>query len=404
MSDTARGPRILVVFGNIPYGGNERSQIAALNLLHKAGAEILCVVHERWGETIATEAKRIGCATVPALFPPRPRFTANPVFWGTLTKRYIATTRRILKAAAAFKPTHLHLTDTTNLFWAAAAIRRLRLPVSVKVPAAVPPNAPRRTRFIWKRLIPRFADRFAVTSRFMARHLEELGIPPEKIVVVPNPVIVRPAAPPDGPWTQWPPDRRRIIYIGRIAAFKGVDLLTEVAERLVKERADVDVVLAGDYTWKNPFADKLRRRVAAAGLEERIVFLGEISWVPEALRRCHIHVMPSVCEEAFGNVILEAKAAGIPSVVFPRGGMPELVEHEKTGLICREATAAALAEALRRYLGDEELRRAHGKRARTSANDYAPEKIAPLWLSFFRELPMLPDKCNRPATPANSER
>jgi glycosyltransferase involved in cell wall biosynthesis len=64
---------------------------------------------------------------------------------------------------------------------------------------------------------------------------------------------------------------------------------------------------------------------------------------------------------------MEAKQAGKAVIAFPRGGLPELVEHEVDGLLCRAASKSALIEALRAYLGDPTLARAHGAAAAVSS-------------------------------------
>src|SRR5207247_3666306 len=130
-----------------------------------------------------------------------------------------------------------------------------------------------------------------------------------------------------------------VAFVRQIREVKGVRELVETACRIAVERHDVDFYLAGDYSWQNAFATGLMNDIRAKGLDHRIRFLGEINDVPQLLEQCDLHVCPSVWEEPFGLVVLEAKTQGIPSVVFPSGGLKETVQHQVDGYICADKTA-----------------------------------------------------------------
>ena len=93
---------------------------------------------------------------------------------------------------------------------------------------------------------------------------------------------------------------------------------------------------------------------------------------------------PSICEEAFGNVVLEAKREGVPSVIFRSGGLPEMVRHGVDGVICEERTPEALAAGIASLLEDEERRRAAGRAAREDFEArFGPERFARQWTEVF---------------------
>jgi glycosyltransferase involved in cell wall biosynthesis len=83
-----------------------------------------------------------------------------------------------------------------------------------------------------------------------------------------------------------------------------------------------------------------------------VTFLGYREDVPALMARASVHCCPSLpaIREAFGLVVLEAKAAGLPSIVTRSGNLGTLVDHRRTGWVCREATAADLAEGLGFFL------------------------------------------------------
>ncbi|HEU4453959.1 MAG TPA: glycosyltransferase family 4 protein [Longimicrobium sp.] len=157
-------------------------------------------------------------------------------------------------------------------------------------------------------------------------------------------------------------ERPVIFCAGRVQPYKGMQTLVEAAALLCADGAgDFDVAIAGD----GPYLEELRALAAARGLEN-VHFLGRRTDVPALLPGAAIAVVPSLWEEAFGLAVVEAMAAGVPLVASRTGGVPELVEEEKTGLLVPPGDARALAGALRRLLRDERLRasmEAHGPAA-----------------------------------------
>jgi glycosyltransferase involved in cell wall biosynthesis len=154
--------------------------------------------------------------------------------------------------------------------------------------------------------------------------------------------------------------------------------------------ATLDVV--GDMDGWEPPAVRghraaLRERARRADLEGAVSFLGWSEDVPELMSRASLHCCPSRPEqrEAFGNVVLEAKASGLPSVVTPSGDLPELIAHRVDGWVCQETTAEAVAEGLQYFLRcPDELARA-GRAALASADRYTPERFAASWQAIFAE-------------------
>jgi glycosyltransferase involved in cell wall biosynthesis len=114
-------------------------------------------------------------------------------------------------------------------------------------------------------------------------------------------------------------------------------------------------------------------------------FLGFIENVPDLMRQCHVHVCPSVWEEPYGLVAVEAKSVGLPSIVFPSGGLQELVEHGKNGWITRSKTADELSVALEYYLLNPTIAQEHGRHARKSLDALDLEKFPKRWLDVYTQ-------------------
>jgi glycosyltransferase involved in cell wall biosynthesis len=108
---------------------------------------------------------------------------------------------------------------------------------------------------------------------------------------------------------------------------------------------------------------ELKDYAKAAGIEQNVRFLGYRRDIPDLLGLMDMVVMPSL-RESFGIVALEAMAMKVPVVASRIGGLEEVVEHEKTGLLVPPGDAAALAEAIRGLADNPEKRRNMGKAGR----------------------------------------
>ncbi|MFP5378403.1 MAG: glycosyltransferase [Vicinamibacteria bacterium] len=98
-----------------------------------------------------------------------------------------------------------------------------------------------------------------------------------------------------------------------------------------------------------------------------------------------VHCCPSRPEqrEGLAGVVLEAKLAGVPSVVTPTGSLPELVRHGVDGWIAGDCTVEALVDGLRHFLVDEATRAAAGEAARRSLDGFSEARFAANWARVF---------------------
>ena len=140
---------------------------------------------------------------------------------------------------------------------------------------------------------------------------------------------------------------------GRIRAQKGVDLLVDAALELMPVRPGLSLVFAGRATAKHEaFLAAQQARIAAAGLSERIRFLGEVPWarLVELHQALDLYVAPARWE-GFGLTPLEAMACGTPVVASDVGAHAELVGPEQ-GTIVPPGEPAALTAALAAWIDD----------------------------------------------------
>lgn len=151
----------------------------------------------------------------------------------------------------------------------------------------------------------------------------------------------------------------RIAFVGRLVEKKGLpDLVDAVA--LLRERgrpAPLDVVGAG------PLEDAVRRQVAQLGLDDLVTFHGPCPAEIVAATVAAASVFAAPCVHAadgdrdgLPTVLVEAMALGTPCVSTPVTGIPEAVEHDRTGLLVAERDPVALADALGSLLDDPQRR------------------------------------------------
>jgi glycosyltransferase involved in cell wall biosynthesis len=130
----------------------------------------------------------------------------------------------------------------------------------------------------------------------------------------------------------------------------------------------------------------LRRRVAERGLEGRVVFAGRSDRVEDYLRAADLFVFPSVFE-ALGISLVEAAACGLPAVASRTGGIVDVVEHERSGLLVAPGDARDLARSLLALARDPGRREAMGARARELAvSGFDERDVLEGYRALFREV------------------
>lgn len=155
-----------------------------------------------------------------------------------------------------------------------------------------------------------------------------------------------------------PDDKKVIIFTGRLVELKGVHHLISALGQLKESRNDWVCWIVGDGDKKA----ELRVQTKALGLEEDVLFFGSRDDIPALLANSDIYVLPSLLENQPLSVV-EAQIAGMPVIVSDAGGLPEIVEHQVTGLISPAGDPEALYQNLNLLLDDEKLRKTLGNNA-----------------------------------------
>jgi glycogen synthase len=194
------------------------------------------------------------------------------------------------------------------------------------------------------------ADHFIVLSQAFARVLtESYGISPERISVVPGGVdcdrfASKLSKAKACQQLRLPEDRPIVFTVRRLAPRMGLQDLISAAARVRAHVPDVLVLIAGG----GPIAAQLQEQIAALGLQDHVRLLGFLpdEDLPTAYRAAALSVVPTVALEGFGLIAAEALAAGVPVLVTPVGGLPEVVSDLSADLVLPATGTDALAEGI----------------------------------------------------------
>ena len=172
-----------------------------------------------------------------------------------------------------------------------------------------------------------------------------------------------------------------VLFIGRISWKKGLDRLIKA----MTHAPGVGLVVAGPN--EEGYRQTLEAQARAAGLGSRLVWAGPVHGADKAALLAHAQalVLPSYSEN-FGNVALEAMAAGCPVVVTPEVGVADIVRDAGAGLVLDGSSPEVLGAGLSRLTGDPVLRRTMGERGRAAALNYSWATVAERMERVYREI------------------
>lgn len=228
---------------------------------------------------------------------------------------------------------------------------------------------PRRTASkpeLWRRLYSRFARVVVHSENGRRRLVEEVGVEPERIAVIPHPVF-------PGSF-RYEGDAATLLFLGVIRPYKQLDHALELA-RAVGAR----LLVVGD-----PGCD-LGDRLAQPGVEWRLGYRPDVE-IDDALAEATVALFPYRGELDQSGALLRALGAGVPVAAYDVGGVAEPVRRFGAGVVAPPDDLAVLTEAVRRLLSDpDELERARAG-ARRAAAELTWDASAAAHVSLYERL------------------
>jgi glycosyltransferase involved in cell wall biosynthesis len=232
------------------------------------------------------------------------------------------------------------------------------------------PGRPLLTRLLY-RFLYRHADRVICQSRAMAEDLrKELGLRPDRIAVLPNPVDTAGIDLAAGARSQWTGEGPHLLAVGRLSREKGFDQLLEALVVVRKQFPHGDLILAGE----GPEENSLKSQCCALGLETAVRFAGQVDPPYVLFSGASVFVLPSR-HEGMPNAMIEAAVGGLPIVALPcSDGVVDLLRVTRGAWLAPEVSAGALAATLTEALHTLQP----GERFdRSKPIDLAPMEFAP---------------------------
>jgi glycosyltransferase involved in cell wall biosynthesis len=204
-----------------------------------------------------------------------------------------------------------------------------------------------------KRAMLRRADAVVTVSDKAMRIYVSRGLDPRRTRVIYNPL---PAAGAQRLAPRPSDTRPGILYAGKLSWGKGPHLLIEALPDILRTFSDRPIALT--VAGQGPLRRHLEQRARDLQVHQVVRFLGQVSRdrMETLLAQADVVVVPSIVQEAFGRVALEALLAGAPVVASSRGGLPEIVEDGVTGLVV-DPEPRQIADAVLEVLRTPEMRR-----------------------------------------------
>jgi glycosyltransferase involved in cell wall biosynthesis len=351
-----RAPSVGFVFYNVfAPGGMERQAAQLATRLAARGHRVVCVStieRSRYGEPAPAELPGVELHRVPV--------TRTPIF-ETAARALFARAGGVDVLYAVHYRCGLH---------AARIARRTGTPVVCKFACS---GAHGDFAVMEPSRLPelRSLDRFVCMTDALRDEALQNGLERAKIVWIPNGVDV----------AQFSGERREetglVLFVGRLNRQKRLDVLLRAIAKSPAARLEI----AGTGEEETG----LRALARELGVEGRVAFLGARSDIAALQARAQVFVLPSDAE-GLPNALLEALAAGTPSVATEIPGNQDVARHEKEALLVRPGDPLALGQAIEKLLQDRALAARLGAAGRERVREFDLESVADQYSKLFHEV------------------
>src|SRR5260221_8895519 len=178
-----------------------------------------------------------------------------------------------------------------------------------------------------------------------------------------------------------PGGEKVLVHLSNFRPVKRIPDVIEIFDR-VNKKIPSRLLMMGDGP-ERPEAERLARK---KGITDRVVFLGKVDDVPAKLAMADLMLLPSELE-SFGLAALEAMACEVPSITTDVGGLPEVIDHGKTGFLAPVGDVDAMSTYALEILSDEKRLREMSKLGRYEAQArFCTTKIIPQYEDFYRKV------------------
>jgi lipopolysaccharide heptosyltransferase II len=179
-----------------------------------------------------------------------------------------------------------------------------------------------------------------------------------------------------------------VTIVGRITPLKGHDYFLKAMAKAIRSMPQIKVWIVGDAPkHKMHYKEELEVLAQHLGIRDKVEFLGNRQDVPQLLSQTDVLVLSTVTQEAFGRVILEAQAIGVPVVATKVGGVVDIIDDGETGLLVMPKDVDSMAREVLRLLSDKTLAQNIVEKARVKLKSkFTLEHMASKTIRVYEEL------------------
>ena len=180
-------------------------------------------------------------------------------------------------------------------------------------------------------------------------------------------------------------DWRVILVVARVSRWKRHDIAISAFEQVAQFDSTLHLVCVGDVDLHDPeWWDQLQARTTVSQFSDRIHWVGQVNDIRPWYHVSSVLVLASE-NEPFGRVLVEAMACGVPVVATKSGGIPEIVRHGNEGLLVKPGRAGEMAEAIKKIIENESLRKRLSESAENRSHFFSIEKHVSNMQDFFEQ-------------------
>ena len=345
--------KVIALLPSVSFYGKERSNLEVFKIIAKSN-DLLILYNRNCVQALKEQLGPFNACgiTFPTRDAKKNRFSKYLI--GLLTANF-----RLFGICHSFDPDIIYLNNEMNIYDFFFFLKKTHAKIIYRlgdVPAYPTLMAYKLNTYMWKSIVIEKVHTMVCISNFIKLELERTGRISANDKVIYN----------------FPPQRDNIKiakmkkkchdddvlvigYLGQIRELKGIHILVDAVIAAVKQGMKIILKIAGDLELYPEYSLLLKEKVENASLGTNILFLGEISDI--SLFFCEIDILcvPTIWPEALGNVLVEANLYHTPLIVFPSGGMPELITHLEDGYICENKTPDSLIQSFDFYLNNKAL-------------------------------------------------
>jgi len=205
-------------------------------------------------------------------------------------------------------------------------------------------------------------DKLIFLYNNLSKEAIDFGIPIEKIHIIPNGIYFKQFNLKNNNDLKYQlgikDDEKVLLFVGRLALVKRVDILIEITKRLLKKGFHIKTIIVGEGPYRMKY-EKL-----AESVKDKVIFVGAVPHdnIYEYFAIADVFVLPSL-SEGLPTVLLEAGANSKPSVASKVGGIPDIIIHGRTGFLANPKDVDSFVHYVKLLLSDEELSKNMGQNA-----------------------------------------